>query len=91
MNHNLHTIIPLVIYTTNSCGLCHSLRFFFNEYGVRYINIDIETSPLAAAYVLQINEGYLRVPVVVFPDDTIFIEPTIVALSQKLGLIVERP
>lgn len=91
MNHKQYTVIPIVIYTTNSCGLCHSLRFLCNEYGIRYIDIDIEKNPVAAAHVRQLNSGYARVPVVVFPDDSVLIEPTVAALSQKLGFTIERP
>jgi mycoredoxin len=90
MNQGLTETRTLVVYTTGWCGDCHRIKFMLHEYGVRYIEVDIDKNPEAAVYVTQINNGMRRVPTIIFPDDSVLVEPTSQALIEKLGLEWER-
>ena len=80
----------LIVYTTSWCSDCHRVKFLLHEYGVHFIEIDIEKNPDAAAFVRERNNGMRCVPTIVFPDDTIMVEPTSAQLAAKLGLELSR-
>lgn len=80
----------ILIYSTNWCSDCHRTRFFFDEYGIEYHEIDVDKDPDGLAFVKKVNKGHRVVPTVVFPDGTIFVEPPNSAVATKLGMILER-
>lgn len=76
----------LIVYSTSWCSDCHRTKYLLDEYGVAYVDIDVERSAEGMAFVKQINHGRRVVPTIVFPDGSILVEPSNVSLATKLGL-----
>ncbi|MEM9774043.1 MAG: mycoredoxin [Chloroflexota bacterium] len=76
----------IVLYGTSWCGDCHRARWFFDNYGIDYTDIDIEADEAAAAKVVAINKGNRTVPTIIFKDGSILVEPSIDALKEKMGI-----
>ncbi len=76
----------IVMYTTSWCPDCHRAKYFFDEWGIPYHEIDVEEDEAGMAFVKRINHGYRVVPTIVFPDGDILVEPPNSALAAKLGL-----
>lgn len=90
MNQEATEAASLVMYTTQWCSDCHRVKFLLDTYGVRYSEIDIDKDSLAAAYVMNVNGGMRRVPTIIFPDNSMLVEPSSKVLAEKLGLVLER-
>lgn len=75
----------IVMYTTSWCPDCHRAKYLLDEYGIPYLDIDVETDELALAFVKQVNNGKRIVPTIVFPDKTILVEPSNTVLAKKAG------
>jgi mycoredoxin len=71
-------------YGAEWCGDCHRAKTVFEQYSVDfdYINIDFDED--AANYVEKVNNGNRKVPTIVFPDESILVEPTAQELTKKL-------
>lgn len=76
----------IVMYGTSWCGDCHRARWFFDNYGIDYTDIDIEADEAAAAKVVAINNGNRSVPTIIFTDGSVLVEPSIQALKDKMGI-----
>lgn len=76
----------IIIYTTRWCSDCYRAKYLLDEYGVPYVNIDVEENPEGLAFVLQVNSGKRIVPTIVFPDKTILVEPSNALLAEKVGI-----
>ncbi|MEM8858538.1 MAG: mycoredoxin [Chloroflexota bacterium] len=76
----------IVLYGTSWCGDCHRARWFFDNYGIAYTDIDIEADEAAAAKVIAINKGNRSVPTIIFSDGSVLVEPSIQALKDKMGI-----
>lgn len=77
----------LKVYTTPWCGDCRRSKRWLDEHHVPYENIDIESDPAAADYVVQVNHGSQSVPTLIFPDGSVLVEPsnaTLAAHVQKV-------
>ena len=77
---------PITMYATTWCGDCKRAKSFFERNGIEYSLVNIEEDEAAAAYVVEVNEGYQSVPTIVFPDGSILTEPTDQELKEKLNL-----
>jgi glutaredoxin-like protein len=75
----------IIMYTTSWCSDCHRAKYLLDEYGVPYKNIDVEENPEALVFVKQVNNGKRIVPTLVFPDETILVEPSNARLAEKVG------
>lgn len=75
----------ILMYTTSWCSDCHRAKYLLDEYGIPYVNIDVEENAEAMAFVKQINEGRRVVPTIIFPDKTILVEPSNAQLAEKVG------
>jgi mycoredoxin len=80
----------IVVYSTSWCPDCHRTKFFLDENGIDYIEIDVDEDVEGREFVKRANRGYQVVPTVVFPDGTIHVEPPDSALAAKLGLVLAR-
>lgn len=80
----------ILVYSASWCSDCHRTKYFFDEYGIDYIEIDVDEDAQGLAFVKKANQGHRIVPTLVFPDGTILVEPPNSALAAKLGLILER-
>jgi mycoredoxin len=71
---------PLTMYTTRWCGFCRRLKSQLARDGIELAEVDIETDPHAAEFVMQVNGGNQTVPTVV-----INAEPPIVLVNPSAG------
>ena len=76
----------IICYGTRWCPDSWRARRLLDQYQVPYKWIDIDRDPEARSYVQQINGGYRSVPIVVFPDGSILVEPSNAELAEKLSL-----
>lgn len=76
----------IIMYTTSWCSDCYRAKYLLDEYGVSYVNIDVEENPEGLAFVLGVNNGKRIVPTIVFPDKTILVEPSNALLAEKAGI-----
>jgi len=76
----------ITMYSTSWCPDCHRAKYFFDNYGIDYTNIDIEEQPEAAAIVRQINNGNQSVPTIVFADGSVLVEPSNRQLAEKTDI-----
>ena len=53
---------PVTMYTTHWCPDCRRAKYFLNQRGVAYREINIEEDPSAEAIVLRANHGRRKVP-----------------------------
>lgn len=74
----------IVLYGTTWCSSTWFARRLLDEHQVPYRWIDIDQDPEAAAYIQDVNNGYRSVPTIVFPDDSVLVEPSGMALRRKL-------
>jgi mycoredoxin len=75
----------IVIYSTAWCGDCRRAKRIFAASGVPYREIDIEEHPNAAQLVQRVNNGFLSVPTILFPDGSALVEPGNAELQAKLA------
>jgi len=78
----------VVIYGTTWCGDCFRTRRFFDKYAVHYRWINIDEDKSGEQTVLKINNGMRSVPTVIFGDGSILVEPSNIAIAQKLGIVL---
>lgn len=86
MTYTEHNKKQIIMYTTSWCADCHRAKYLLDEYGISYVNIDIEQDPEAMAIVKEINNGNRVVPTIIFPDNTILVEPSTRLLAEKAGI-----
>lgn len=77
----------IIMYSTSWCPDCHRAKYFLDDQGVGYIDIDVEADEAAMLIVKQINGGRRVVPTLVFSDGSILIEPSNSALAAKLNVM----
>lgn len=75
---------PITMYTTTWCGDCRRAKRIFADFGVAYVEVNIESDEDAAELVETLNDGLRSVPTIVFPDGGILVEPSNTALMAKL-------
>lgn len=76
----------IIMYTTSWCPDCHRAKYFLDERGIDYINIDVEENEAGMAFVKQVNGGRRGVPTIVFPDGTLLVEPANAVLAAQLNV-----
>jgi mycoredoxin len=74
----------LTMYSTTWCGYCHRLKAQLDREGIGYEVVDIERDPVAAEYVMSVNDGNQTVPTVRFADGSALTNPTIVEVRERL-------
>lgn len=52
----------IVMYSSKFCGDCHAARHFLSQHHVEFQEVDINESPEAAKFVMQINNGKRSIP-----------------------------
>jgi mycoredoxin len=72
------------IYGTAWCPDCARAKQIFTKLKVPFDWINIEQDKNAAAYVEKINGGFKSVPTIVFPDQSVLVEPSNADLEKKL-------
>ena len=72
------------IYGTSWCPDCARAKQMFNKLKIPFDWIDIDKDKQAAAEVQKINNGFKSVPTIVFPDNSVLVEPGSAELEKKL-------
>lgn len=75
----------LVMYTTTWCGYCRQLKRQLDEHAIAFREINIEKTPGAAEFVMQVNGGDRTVPTVLFPDGSTLTNPSLRQVRGRLG------
>ncbi|OBA93036.1 glutaredoxin-like protein [Mycobacteriaceae bacterium 1482268.1] len=76
---------PVTMYTTSWCGYCFRLKTALKSEGIAYAEVDIESDPAAAEFVMSVNGGNQTVPTVKFADGSTLTNPSIRDVKKKLG------
>jgi len=72
------------IYGTSWCPDCARAKQVFTKLKIPFEWIDIDQNQNAAGYVEKINGGFKSVPTIVFPDNSVLVEPSNADLEKKL-------
>ena len=76
---------PLTMYTTSWCGYCFRLKTALKAEGISYTEVDIESDPAAAEFVMSVNRGNQTVPTLRFADGSTLTNPSAREIKAKLG------
>ncbi len=79
----------IVVYGAPWCPDCRRSKQFLGEMRVPYSWVDIDADAAAAAIVREKNDGKQTIPTIVFPDNSILVEPSNSEIAQKLGLTLK--
>ncbi len=74
----------IVVYGASWCPDARRARRLLDEHETDYTWIDVDEDGNAMDFVKKINGGKMVIPVIVFPDESILIEPTNYELTAKL-------
>ncbi len=74
----------LTMYTTSWCGYCFRLKTALKAEGIRYAEVDIESDPAAAEFVMSVNRGNQTVPTLKFADGSTLTNPSARDVKAKL-------
>ena len=81
----------IVVYGASWCPDARRARRFFDEQGVEYTWIDIDEDSEASNFVRETNGGQIVIPVIVFPDQSILVEPSNYELAKKMEALLGEP
>lgn len=86
MSKNLRPQSTIHFYGTEWCGDCRRAKQFLDSNNITYIYHDIENEPEAIKTVEKINRGMRSIPTIIFPDNSVLVEPSNQELAKKLNL-----
>ena len=72
------------MYGTPTCRDCVIAKQVFQELGTDYEFINIEDNQEATEKAIELNNGVRRIPVIIFADNSILVEPTGEELKSKM-------
>jgi mycoredoxin len=75
----------LTMYSTSWCGYCRRLKSQLDREGIGYTEVDIESQPRAADFVMSVNNGNQTVPTVLFPDGSAATNPSVAEVKARLA------
>lgn len=75
----------VIVHGASWCPDAQRSKRLLDEKGVSYHWFDIDQNAESKAFVKEANHGETRIPVIVFPDDSILIEPSNAELEDKLA------
>ena len=73
------------MYGTPTCKDCVIAKEVFQELGTDYEFINIADSQEATEIAIKLNNGVRRIPVILFADNSILVEPTGEELKAKMS------
>ena len=78
----------IIMYCTSWCPACRRARLFFAEYGIEYVEIDINQTPSARDRLRELTGGVLTTPTFEINGEVIvdFKREQVERLEQILGL-----
>jgi len=74
----------IIMYGAEWCGDCQRAKAVFAEFGINYDYIITDNNPEATELVMKLNNGNTSIPIIVFPDNSIQVEPSYDELTDKL-------
>ena len=74
------------MYGTTWCPDCIRVKQVLSKNKVAFIFHDIGKDKEALTYVEKVNKGMRSVPVLVFPDGSILVEPSNTQLEAKINM-----
>ena len=74
----------IVMYSGDHCSDCTRSKRLLDSLDVEYQVIEVDGNPQALEKVMEINEGFRSIPVILFEDGTHLTEPSDNALKTKL-------
>jgi thioredoxin reductase (NADPH) len=77
------------LYGAPWCPDCKRSKKFLAEHRVPFDWIDIDQDAAARAYVEELQNGGRSIPTIVFPDESVLVEPADDELARKLGMKLE--
>ncbi len=77
--------MALTVYSTTWCGPCKRLKSQLKREGIVFDEVDIESDPSAAEFVMSVNNGNQTVPTVLFPDGTAVTNPSVREVKARLA------
>jgi glutaredoxin len=75
----------ILMYGTPTCGDCVLAKQVFAENNVDYDYIDISNDEKATQKAIELNNGIRRIPVIIFEDQSILVEPNREQILSKLS------
>jgi thioredoxin reductase (NADPH) len=76
----------ITIYGAHWCPDCRQSKQFLGEHQIPYNWVDTEESEDAKQYVMEKNQGKHIIPLILFSDGSVLVEPSNADLAAKLGL-----
>ena len=73
------------MYGTPTCRDCVIAKQVFQELGTEYEFINIENDEEATKKAIELNNGIRRIPVIIFEDNSILVEPSGEELKSKMS------
>ena len=73
------------MYGTPTCGDCVIAKQVFNENGMAFDFINIADSEEDTKKAIELNNGVRRIPVIIFEDGSILVEPSRHELLIKIA------
>ncbi|MDE0741096.1 MAG: NrdH-redoxin [Methanobacteriota archaeon] len=73
------------VYGTPMCGDCIVAKQVFNEKNIEFDFINIADSEEDTKKAIELNNGVRRIPVIVFEDSSILVEPSRDELLLKIS------
>ncbi len=75
------------VYGTKTCADCIRAKMFFEHFSIPYSFIDIEEDEKGKEIVYEKNKDKNhRVPVILFDDESVLIEPSLSQLQERMGI-----
>ena len=72
------------MYGTPTCRDCVIAKQVFQELGTEYEFINIENDEEATRKAIELNNGIRKIPVILFEDNSILVEPSGEELKSKM-------
>ena len=75
----------IIMYGTPTCKDCVIAKQVFQELGTDYEFINIGNNEEATQKAIELNNGVRRIPVILFADNSILVEPNGEELKAKIA------
>ena len=76
----------ITLYGAPWCPDCRRSKQFLGEHRIGYQWVDVDMDPDGVRRIEELNNGKHSIPVILFADGSILVEPTNAELASKLGL-----
>ena len=77
----------IIIYGADWCGDCIRAERFLDRFGISYEKINVEQDQNAKDFVIKTNNGKQIIPTIIFPDNSMLVEPSNKQLADKLNIV----